>query len=301
MPAVIARSHCSLASTTPSPQTTKQSVSVAAVQPAGQQWSPPTQALIGVATQSELQVLGDPTKVSLVQSFGAAWQAVGHEPATALSQVSTGGSTTPSPHTAAQSASTVRSPPGGQQPSPATKAVTGRWTQLAAQVPPESSRSVVQGLPSSQAVGQAPGLPAGIATSQLSSIWTLPSPQVAEQSGSVAAVHPAGQQPSLCGLQAAIGLETQVAVQALVEPVSAVCTQADGDGGQLVGQAPGPTAALSHDSPGSTTPSPQRAGQSVSVALVPPSGQLPSPEVGVVIEVWAHFTVQPLPTRKSLV
>jgi len=72
MPAVIARSHCSLASTTPSPHMTKQSVSVAAVQPAGQQWSPSAQAVIGVATQSELQVLGDPTKVNSVHAFGAA-------------------------------------------------------------------------------------------------------------------------------------------------------------------------------------------------------------------------------------
>jgi hypothetical protein len=168
-------------------------------------------------------------------------------------------------------------------------------------VPAESSRSVVQGLPSSQVVGQAPGLPAAIAMSQVSSLATFPSPQLAEQSGSLAAVQPAGQQPSLVGLQATMGFDTQAALQALAEPVSAVCSQADGEGGQLVGQAPGPTAALSHASPGSTTPSPQRGAQSVSVAAVPPSGQHLSPEVAPVIDAGAQLTLQPAPTRKSLV
>jgi len=48
MPAVIARSHFSLAWTTPSPQMGAQSESVREVQPAGQHLSPPTQAVIGV-------------------------------------------------------------------------------------------------------------------------------------------------------------------------------------------------------------------------------------------------------------
>jgi hypothetical protein len=64
----------------------------------------------------------------------------------------------------------VKSPPGGQQPSPATDAVTRKCTQVAAQVPADSSRSSVQASPSEQAVGQAPGRPAAIAVSQLSPV-----------------------------------------------------------------------------------------------------------------------------------
>jgi hypothetical protein len=55
VPAVIARSQLSRSSTTPSPQIAGQSESTTAEQPAGQQLSPPTQALIGVAMQVALQ------------------------------------------------------------------------------------------------------------------------------------------------------------------------------------------------------------------------------------------------------
>lgn len=59
-PAVIARSQFSLVSTTPSPQMGWQSLSSPAVHPGGQQWSPPTQAVTGVATQVALQLLARP-------------------------------------------------------------------------------------------------------------------------------------------------------------------------------------------------------------------------------------------------
>ncbi len=94
-------------------------------------------------------------------------------------------------------------------------------------------------------------------------------------------MQPAGQQPSLAALQATMGVVAQAAEQSSLLPVSAVWRQADNDGGQLVGQAPLPVAALSQVSPGSTTPSPQLAWQSVSVAGVAPGGQQPSPEIGV--------------------
>jgi len=278
-PAVIARSQASPASTAPSPQTGVQSGSLAAVQPAGQQLSPEVQAVIGTATHEEVQLVGDPRKVSVMQ-VPSEGQTIGQEAGSARSQVSTGRSTTPLPHIAAQSASTVRSPPGGQQPSPATNAVTGRCTQAAEQVPAESSRSLVQGSRSLHAFSQAPGAPAAIETSQVSFGWTTPSPQVDEQSGSVAAVQPVGQQPSLAALQPAMGLSTQAAEQSSVLPVSAVWRQAESEGGQLVGQAPLPAATLSQVSPGSTMPSPHVAGQSVSVACVAPDGQQPSPEIG---------------------
>ena len=50
---------------------------------------------------------------------------------------------------------------------------------------------MVQELPSSQEVGQEDG------GSQVSPVSTAPLPQVGEQSRSVLALHPAGQQPSL--------------------------------------------------------------------------------------------------------
>ena len=55
VPAVIARSQFSRFSTTPFPQNAGQSESSAAVRPAGQQLSPFTASVIGVATQVALQ------------------------------------------------------------------------------------------------------------------------------------------------------------------------------------------------------------------------------------------------------
>jgi hypothetical protein len=203
MPDVIPRSHSSPGSTTPSPHTTGQSESSSAVQPAGQQPSPPTQAVIGVAAQLAEQVAAEPRGVTLVQD-PAAGQLVGQEPSPAASsQASTGGSTTPLPQIGAQSGSVVKLAPGGQQPSPARAAVTPGCAQVAEQVPADSSRSSVQGSPSAQPDGQAPTIPAGIAMSQASPGCTTPSPQLAEQSGSLAAVHPDGQQPSLWDEQVA--------------------------------------------------------------------------------------------------
>lgn len=139
-----------------------------------------------------------------------------------------------------------------------------------------------------------------MATSHDSPAWTTPSPQVREQSGSWAAVQPAGQQPSEAP-QAVMAVETQAAVQVVASPVSAVCRQAAGDGGQLVGHALEPVAIGSQVSPGSTTPSPQRAGQSLSVARVDPARQHPSPEMGAVIGMWTHSAWQALPESRSVV
>src|SRR5262249_56268791 len=85
-------------------------------------------------------------------------------------------STTPLPHTGAQSLSVLLFWPGGQQPSPFLGDVTGSWLQLALHVPPAWSVSVVQALPSSQLVGHAPGWPAGMPVSQVSGGLTPPSP-----------------------------------------------------------------------------------------------------------------------------
>ena len=69
----------------------------------------------------------------------------------------------------------------------------------------------------------------------------------------------------------------QRAVQLAASPESTLLRQADVDARQDFGQASGPlAAALSHDSPGSTTPLPQVGGQSRSVRLLAPGGQQPS-------------------------
>jgi hypothetical protein len=108
-------------------------------------------------------------------------------------------SRTPSPQTTGQSLSTRWFAPGGQQPSDFDGAVIWACTQTAAQVPAEISLSIEQASPLAQSaavIGQAPGDPAGMAVSQVSPGSTTPSPQVAEQSGSVALVAFAGQQRS---------------------------------------------------------------------------------------------------------
>src|SRR6266568_9213808 len=69
-------------------------------------------------------------------------------------------STTPLPHTGAQSLSSLALAPFGQQPSPLAGSVIAAWAHAAVQVPPFSSVSLVHALPSSQLVGQAPGRPA---------------------------------------------------------------------------------------------------------------------------------------------
>ena len=95
-----------------------------------------------------------------------------------------------------QSLSVAEVHPSGQQPSSAIHAVMEVWVQATLQlallpvIP-----SVVQALPSSQLVGQAPG-PDAIPLSQVSPDSTTPLPQLGEQSESVFALHPAGQQPS---------------------------------------------------------------------------------------------------------
>lgn len=80
---------------------------------------------MAVMTQAALQVAAAPRSFTVAHE-PADGQLVGHEPAIAASQASMGGSTTPSPQAGAQSASIRNVAPGGQQPSPATAAVTGR-------------------------------------------------------------------------------------------------------------------------------------------------------------------------------
>jgi hypothetical protein len=165
----------------------------------------------------------------------------------------------PLPHEGAQSTSTVKLAPFGQQPSPARGAVMGSSTHAAAQVPALTRRASVQGLALVHRVGHAPGRPAGIAVSQTSPRVgsRVPLPQVGEQSPSMASVHPDGQQPSP-DVHALIGVTAQRAEQLSASPTSVVRRHLDGEGGQAVGQAPNPAAAGSQASPGSSCPLPHR-------------------------------------------
>jgi hypothetical protein len=104
--------------------------------------------------------------------------------------------------------------------------------------------SRVHGSWSSQAVGHVLG------GSHCSPGSSSPSPHFAEQSVSVACMHPEGQQPSP-DLQAVTGSESHAASHRSGEPMSLVATQAL-TAGHSAGQVP------SHNSPGSTWPSPQR-------------------------------------------
>ena len=146
---------------------------------------------------------------------------------------------------------------------------------------------MVQGSPSSgQVVGQVLG------GSQVSPAPMRPSPQLGLQSSSVAALQPAGQQPSLFR-QAVIGSCQQARVQPATDPAARSTVQASASS-QVLAQAPGWPAVMprSHCSGASTTPSPQTVGQSESVTAVHPGGQQPSPPTQATMGVETQLAVQ---------
>jgi hypothetical protein len=261
-------SQVSPGSTIPSPQRGWQSLSLALVQPAGQQPSPFAQAVCTPSsTQLAVQAAADPISFFRMHPFHmqVAGQLDGG------SQVSPD-STAPLPHLGLQSLSTLALHAAGQQPSPAVHAVcTVSSTHWAWQVPPLTRRRCWQPM-AGQDVGQ---LVSGSQVSpQLDSTWPLP--QVQLQSLSFAVVQPDGQQPSpdaqvVCGPSS-----THLAVQSAAVPVSLRFVQPMG--AQLVGQLPGG----SQLSPASTTPLPHEATQSVSLVALQPGGQQPSPLMQVV-------------------
>lgn len=151
-----------------------------------------------------------------------------------------------------QSSSSVALQPGAQHPSPSTQAVIGVNEHSALQLSAEPTRvSVVHAKPSSQLVGQSP--------SQVSDPSTTPLPHVGEQSSSLSASQPAGQQPSP-SMQLVISVKVHAAVHSSADPVSSSIVQAT-PSSQLVGQFP------SQVSGAWTTPSPH---------VGPPSGGPPS-------------------------
>jgi hypothetical protein len=126
--------------------------------------------------------------------------------------------------------------------------------------------------------------------SHVSGAVTTPSPQRAMQSVSVPIVAPGGQHPSPA-IGVVIGVNEHVALQ-VVGMTSASVVQAIVSL-HAVGHAPGMPAAMpvSHASVPERTPSPHVAVQSLSVAMVAPAGQQPSPFIGIVIGVNAHVAV----------
>jgi hypothetical protein len=194
-PLAIPVSHVSGGSTVPFPHVGEQSPSLCVSHAEGQHPSPLAQSVMGPALQ--LTAHPDPTNWSFVHAIPSL-QVRGHAPASpsgiAVSHASRA-STVPFPQVGEQSASVVESQSEGQQPSPSTHALTRLALQLAEHAEP-TSRSVVHAIPSSHSLGHAPGSPARMAVSQVSMAPTEPSPQLVEQSLSLAASHPPGQQPS---------------------------------------------------------------------------------------------------------
>jgi hypothetical protein len=174
----------------------QQSLSVAGVQPVGQHASAvvPEHAVIGVCWQKVLHWPGVPMSFSRVHTSPSSGQVVG--------QLAGGSQVSPIPmrpslHTGAQSLSVSAVHPEGQQPSPARHPVMRTCEQLRVHASTEPLvTSTVHASRSSHELGHAPGFPAVIRRSQVSALPTTPSPQMTEQSESVAAVQPSGQHSS---------------------------------------------------------------------------------------------------------
>ncbi len=192
----------------------------------------------------------------------------------------------------AQSPSVAGVQPGGQQPSPGLHSVMGEKLQAALQLSalPESI-PLVQTLPSLQLAGQVSG------GSQVSPVSTKPSPQLEEQSLSVAGVQPGGQQPSSWS-HSVMMLKLQLTLQLSALPVMISTVQATRSS-QVVGQVPGG----SQVSPYSMALLPQLTEQSSSMVLSQPGGQQPSPESHSVMGACPQEELQlaGLPMRVSLV
>ena len=150
--------------------------------------------MIGACWQKALHWPGDPMSFSRVQTSPSSGQVVGQLPG--------GSQVSPIPmrrslQAGAQSLSVSAVHPEGQQPSPVRHPVMRTCEQVRVHASTDpSARSTVHASRSSHERGQAPGLPAVIRRSQLSVPPTTPSPQMTEQSESLDAVQPAGQQPS---------------------------------------------------------------------------------------------------------
>lgn len=263
----------------PLPQIGRQSASVFASSPGGQQSSLSKLASAGRCVQTAVQLALEPLSSSVVQATLSS-QLLGHGTLLFGSHVSSL-LTTPSPQLGLQSLSELESASGGQQPSPFAALVIGVCVHVAVHsAAAPSSLSFVQGSLSSQLVGQGVLL----LGSHFSPSLSVPSPQLALQSLSMLGFALGGQQPSP-SVVVVIGVCVHVAVHCAAFPsiLSAVhalpSSQLVGHGVLLLG---------SHFSPASSTPLPHALGQSLSVVFEQPDGQQPSPLLQSVISVTLH-------------
>src|SRR5690349_3731618 len=147
-------SHVSPGSVTPLPQAREQSLSVLALQPAGQQPSSLLHWVTCWRRQAAVQLAALPVIESMVQALPSS-HVVGHEPGG--SQVSPA-STTWFPQLVEQSLSRLALQPAGQQPSPSLHWVMTWDAQATLQLAAlPVSESMVQALPSSQLSRHEPG------------------------------------------------------------------------------------------------------------------------------------------------
>jgi hypothetical protein len=187
-------------------------------------------------------------------------------------------------------------------PSVQARPATGLCWQCAWHVPAEMSAVSKHTLSGVHEVGQAPGIPSGIAMSQSSPLSIEPFPQPGEQSGSVAAVAPDGQHMSAGPM--VVMMVCEHCAWHVPAPLK-VSTVQGSPSSQLVGQAPlePALAAMSHVSPGSTWPLPQTEGQSLSTAKEAPdtAGQHPSLLTNaVMVVVWQCASQLPAPTSDTV-
>jgi hypothetical protein len=175
-------SHVSPDSTTPLPHAGRQLLSLFALQPAGQQASPPTHIVIGGCVHRTLHCVGVPESTSFVQASPSLAQVVRQLPSQ-----SSPISTTEFPQTGVQLPSLLALQPGGQQLSPPMHIVTGVNVHWTLHCPFDPVRvSEVQGFPSLQVAGQLP--------SHVSPVSTTLFPHTGEQSVSLLALQPGAQQ-----------------------------------------------------------------------------------------------------------
>ncbi len=264
-------------STAPLPQVGEQSESVLALHAAGQQPSPATQLVMLVWVHATLQVSLLPVILSMVQALPSLQEAGQEDFGSQVSPLST----TPLPHFGEQSESVLALHPAGQQPSAETQLVMLVWVHATLQLALlPVMRSMVQALPSLQEVGQEDF------GSQVSPGSLTPLPQVGEQSESLFALHPAGQQPSP-PTQVVMAEWLQATLQLALLPVILSMVQA-----LPSSQEAGQEDFGSQVSPVSNAPLSHVGEQSESVLALHPAGQQPSPPTQVVMAVWLQATLQ---------
>ncbi len=260
-------SHVSGRSTTLLPQLGEQSLSLEALQLRGQQSSPFPQEMMFWCVQAVVQLALLPVRPSTVQATPSLQLIAAH--ALGGSQVSPR-STTPFPQVAEQLLSLLASQPPGQQPSPLAQVemVCRAHATLQLRALPVIM-SIVHEFPSLHVVGQV------LCGSHVSPGSSAPLPQLAEQSLSLLALQPGGQQPSP-RRHWVIVWRVQAEVQLSALPVSMSTVQAlpSLHAKRFTAQ----VRIGSHVSPLSITPLPQLTLQSLSLLLLQPGGQQRSPD-----------------------